>query len=87
MGVQILQEILKSSKVLPTTYVRRGGILCVDQQKGVGEEYKTTGISQLITGQGKKVFIDYWDVFCEYGLCRPIRGFSFNIDTDNHPTI
>ena len=29
----------------------------------------------------KEVITEYWDVFCERGLRRPIRGFSFQIDT------
>ena len=35
----------------------------------------------------KEVVTDYWDVFCEDGFRRPIRGFSFQIDTSNHPYI
>ena len=30
---------------------------------------------------------DSWDVFCEYGLRRPIQGFSDLADTGNHPPI
>ena len=35
----------------------------------------------------KEVVTEYWDVFCEDGSRRPIRGFSFQIDTVNYPLI
>ena len=35
----------------------------------------------------KEVVTEYWDVFCEDGFCRPIRGFSFQIDTGRHSPI
>ena len=33
------------------------------------------------------VIKEYWDVFCQRGLRRPIRGFSFQIDTGNTPPV
>lgn len=30
---------------------------------------------------------DYWDVFCQKGLRRPIRGFQFHIDTGDSPPV
>ena len=35
----------------------------------------------------KEVVIDYWDVFFEDGFCRPIQGFSFQIETGKRPPI
>ena len=35
----------------------------------------------------KEVVTEYWGVFCEDGFRRPIRVFSFNIDTGNHTPI
>jgi hypothetical protein len=29
----------------------------------------------------KVIIKEYWDVFVEHGLCRPIRGFEFHIET------
>ena len=30
---------------------------------------------------------EFWDVFCEKGIRRPIRGFSFQIDTGTSPPV
>ena len=30
---------------------------------------------------------EHWDVFCEKGLRKPIRGFTFQIDTGNSPPV
>ena len=35
----------------------------------------------------KEMITYYWYVFYEDGFRRPIRGFSFQIDTGNHPPI
>ena len=35
----------------------------------------------------KEVVTEYLDVFSEDGFCRPIRVFSFQIDTGNHSPI
>ena len=32
----------------------------------------------------KEMVTDYWDIFCEDGFRRTIRGFLFHIDTGNH---
>ena len=48
---------------------------------------KLQGCPSYLQGKVKEVVKEYWDVFCEYGLCRPIRGFSLHIDTDSHPPI
>ena len=34
----------------------------------------------------KELVTEYWDLFCEDGLLRPIWGFSFQIDIGNPPT-
>ena len=35
----------------------------------------------------KQTIKDYWDVFCEQGLRRHIRGFTFSIDTGDTPPV
>ena len=32
----------------------------------------------------KEMVTDYWDIFCDDGFRRTIRGFLFHIDTGNH---
>ena len=42
---------------------------------------KLNGCPMELQSQIKEVVTEYWDVFCERGLRRSIRGFSFQIDT------
>ena len=42
---------------------------------------KLIGCPTELQPQIREVVMEYWDVFCEQGLRRPIHGFSFQIDT------
>ena len=42
---------------------------------------KLIGCPIELQPQIKEVLMEYWDVFCEQGLRRPIHGFSFQINT------
>ena len=46
---------------------------------------KVLGCPSDLQDKVKEVVTDYCGVFCEHGFLRTIRGFSFQIDTDNHP--
>ena len=48
---------------------------------------KIQGYTSDLQDKVKEVAPDYWDVFFEDELFRPIRVFSFQIDTGNHPPI
>ena len=48
---------------------------------------KLQGCFSELQDKVKEVVINYWDMFCEGGFHRPVRGFQYQIDTDNHRTI
>ena len=48
---------------------------------------KLQGCPNDLQSKVKEVVTDYWGDFCEDGFRRPIRGFSFQIDTGNHTPI
>ena len=55
--------------------------------KELEKNLKLQGCPKELQGKVKEVVADYWYVFCEEGFHRPIRGFSFQIDTGDHPPI
>ena len=55
--------------------------------KELEKNLKLQGCPKELQGKVKEVVADYWDVFCEEGFRRPMRGFSFQIDTGDHPPI
>eukprot|EP00957_Ditylum_brightwellii_P152652 11619605-Ditylum_brightwellii.AAC.1 len=42
-----------------------------------------SGCPEELHGDIKEMVVKYWDVFCGEGLRKPIRGFSFQVDTGN----
>ena len=48
---------------------------------------KLQGCRSVLQDKVKEVITYYWGFFCEYGFCRSIRVFSFQIDIGNHPPI
>ena len=55
--------------------------------KDLEKNMKLLGCPSDLQYNVKEVVTEYWDVFCENGFRRSIRGFSFHIDTGNHPHI
>ena len=45
---------------------------------------KPQGCPSYLQEKFKEVVTDYWDVFCEDGLHRPIWGFLLQIDAGNN---
>ena len=48
---------------------------------------KLQGLPSDLQEKVKEVVTEYWDLFCKDGFHQNIRGFSFHIDTGNHPHI
>ena len=42
---------------------------------------KQKGLFSDLQDKAKEAITEYWYMFCEDGFCRPIQGFSFQIDT------
>ena len=55
--------------------------------KELKKDLKLKGCTSDLQDKYKEVVTYYWDVFFEDGFRRTIRGFSFQIDTCNHPNI
>ena len=55
--------------------------------KELDKNIKPQGCPSDLQENFKAVVTYYWDVFCEDGFLRPIRVFSFRIETGNHPPI
>ena len=55
--------------------------------KELENNLKLQGFPSDLKDKVKEAVPDYWDVFCEDVFCRPIQGFSSQIDTGKHPTI
>ena len=75
---------LKQSKYpIPT----RDDVMEFDVQTNTEDLYKNLklqGYPSDLKEKEKEVVTEYWNFFSEDGLCRPIWGFSFQIDTGSH---
>ena len=81
MGIQILWDILKSSKGSPTTYRRCDGMLCANNTKELDKNIKLKGCPSDLQDKVGDLVTKYWDVFCEDRFRQPIREISLQIDT------
>ena len=52
--------------------------------KELEKNLKLQGWPSDLQDKVKEVVTEYWDMFCEDGFRRPIRVFSFQIDTGSH---
>ena len=55
--------------------------------KELDKNLKIQGFPSELQDKVKYMVTEYWDMFCEDRFRRPIQGFSFQIDTVNHPPI
>ena len=77
MGVQRLQEIINN-------------VIEFNMQANTKQwekNLKLQGCPSDVQDKVKEVVTEYWYVFCDDEFHRPNQGFSFHIDTGNHPHI
>ena len=80
------QALLESNQPLPP----RDDVIHFDpgnDQAEFDRNFQPQHCPQHLQAQVTDIIKEYWDVFCEKGLRRPIRGFSFQIDTGNNPPV
>ena len=76
----VFREYMRSLKQAKDPLPPRDDVLEFNvrtKTKELGKNLKLHGFPSDLQYKVKEVVTEYWDVFCEYGLCRPIRGFSF----------
>eukprot|EP00957_Ditylum_brightwellii_P202439 15330188-Ditylum_brightwellii.AAC.1 len=85
-GVWVQEELGKSLKRQPEELPERNDIATFDcraDMKELTEGLKLEGCPEELHGPITNLVKEYWDVFCADGLRKPIRGFSFQVDTGN----